>query len=144
MSINPRWHAPEIQTINSSKWCTYLNWKVLILFLLLQKTTCCRYSLELPNEGTSNEYPQHIIFLLLHKNLCCGYSSEVPHWGASKEYPQYIFLQRNKKNKPVHDKTYDMTHATNEDSDQPAHPCSLTSLCWSHEPSTASRLSKKE
>ena len=33
---------------------------------------------------------------------------------------------------PVHNNTYNQICATSEDSDQPAHPCSLISLCWSH------------
>ena len=36
-------------------------------------------------------------FLFLHENICCGYSLEVPQQGASNEYPQHIFLWRNKK-----------------------------------------------
>ena len=32
-------------------------------------------------------------------------------------------------NEPAHDKTYNKTCATSEDSDQPEHPCSLR---WSH------------
>ena len=31
-------------------------------------------------------------FLFLHKNICCGYSLEVPRQGASNEYPQRMFL----------------------------------------------------
>ena len=30
--------------------------------------------------------------------MCCGYSLEVPQRGASNEYPQHMFLWRNKKN----------------------------------------------
>ena len=36
-------------------------------------------------------------FLFLHENICCGYSLEVPQCGASNEYPQYMLLWRNKK-----------------------------------------------
>ena len=39
-----------------------------------------------------------IYFLFLHKNLCCGYSLEAPQQGASNEYPQHTFSWRNKKN----------------------------------------------
>ena len=39
-----------------------------------------------------------IFFLFLHKNICCGYSLEVPRQGTSKEYLQHMFLWRNKKN----------------------------------------------
>ena len=39
------------------------------------------------------------IFLFLHENICCGYSLEVPQRGTSNEYPQHIcLLWRNKKN----------------------------------------------
>ena len=38
-----------------------------------------------------------IFFLFLHKNICCGCSLEVPQWGASNEYPQHMFSWRNKK-----------------------------------------------
>ena len=37
-------------------------------------------------------------FLFLHKNICCGYSLEVPQWGTSNEYPQHMFSWRNKEN----------------------------------------------
>ena len=37
-------------------------------------------------------------FLFLYWNICCGYSLEVPQWGTFNEYPQHIFLWRNKKN----------------------------------------------
>ena len=46
-------------------------------------------------------------------------------------------------NEPAHDKTYNKTYATSEDSDQPAHSHSLISLRGSHVPSTASVLSKE-
>ena len=38
------------------------------------------------------------IFLFLHENTCCGYSLEAPQQGASNEYPQHMFSWRNKKN----------------------------------------------
>ena len=31
------------------------------------------------------------IFLFVHKNIGCGYSLEVPQRGASNAYPQYMF-----------------------------------------------------
>ena len=31
-------------------------------------------------------------FLFLHKNICCGYSLEAPQLGTSNEYPQHTFL----------------------------------------------------
>ena len=39
-----------------------------------------------------------ISFLFLNKNICCGYSLEGPQWGASNEYPQHMFSLRIKKN----------------------------------------------
>ena len=38
-----------------------------------------------------------IFSLFLHENICCGYSLEVPQQGTSNEYPQHMFLWRNKK-----------------------------------------------
>ena len=38
-----------------------------------------------------------IFFLFLNENICCGYSLEAPQRGASNEYPQHIFSLRNKK-----------------------------------------------
>ena len=40
--------------------------------------------------------PKVLIFYLFQKT-CCGYSFEVPHQGASNEYPQHMFSWRNKK-----------------------------------------------
>ena len=39
-----------------------------------------------------------------------------------------LFSGGNKKNEPVHDRTYNKTCATCEDSDQPAHPRSQISV----------------
>ena len=38
-----------------------------------------------------------IFFLFLDENICCGYSLEAPQRGASNEYPQYMLSLRNKK-----------------------------------------------
>ena len=38
-----------------------------------------------------------IFFLFLNKNIYCGFSLEVPHQSASNEFPQYMFLSRSKK-----------------------------------------------
>ena len=81
-----------------------------------------------------------VSFLFLNENICCGYSLEVPRWGASNEYPQDMFLSRNKKNimwiPPLicsygsesllgaHVRRYIFMMCT-ENSNQPAHPCSL-------------------
>ena len=39
-----------------------------------------------------------ISFLFLDENICYGYSLEVPRQGASNEYLQHMFSSRNKKN----------------------------------------------
>ena len=39
-----------------------------------------------------------IFLLFLHKNICYGYSLEAPQRGVSNEYPQHMFLWRNKNN----------------------------------------------
>ena len=39
-----------------------------------------------------------IFFLILNANICCGYSLEVPHQGVSNDYPQHMFSWRHKKN----------------------------------------------
>ena len=39
-----------------------------------------------------------IFFSFLHENICCGYSLEVPQQGVSNEYPYDTFSWRNKKN----------------------------------------------
>ena len=38
------------------------------------------------------------IFLISAQNIYCRYSLELPQRGGSNEYPQYMFLSRNKKN----------------------------------------------
>ena len=43
-------------------------------------------------------FPQYIIFLFVHKNIHCGYSLEVPQQGTFNEYPQRMSSLTNKKN----------------------------------------------
>ena len=50
-----------------------------------------------PDRALSFNWKILIFVLFLHKNICCGYSLEAPQWGTSNEYPQYMFLCRNKK-----------------------------------------------
>ena len=40
----------------------------------------------------------YIIFLISAQNIDCGYSLEPPQRGGSNEYPQSMFLSRNMKN----------------------------------------------
>ena len=43
---------------------------------------------------------QGYFLLFLHENVYCGYSLEAPQRGASNEYPQHIFLWRTGENYP--------------------------------------------
>ena len=52
------------------------------IFHISAQNIDCGYSLEPPQGGGSNEYPQ----------------SEPPQGGGSNEYPQSMFFSRNKKN----------------------------------------------
>ena len=42
-------------------------------------------------------YAHIFFLLFLHKYKCSGYSLEAPQPGTSNEYPQHMFLWRNKK-----------------------------------------------
>ena len=35
------------------------------------------------------------IFLISAKKIDCGYSLELPQWGGSNEYPQSMFFEQN-------------------------------------------------
>ena len=39
-----------------------------------------------------------VFLILAGSYICCGYSLEVPQRGTSYEYPQHTFSYRNKKN----------------------------------------------
>ena len=45
-----------------------------------------------------SQYKSIDIFLISPCNICCVYPLEVPQQGASNEYPQHMFSWRNKKN----------------------------------------------
>ena len=38
------------------------------------------------------------IFLIFAQNIDCGYTLELPQRGGSNEYPQSVFWSKNKKN----------------------------------------------
>ena len=38
------------------------------------------------------------IFHISAQNIDCGYLLELPQWGSSNEYPQFMFFQQYKKN----------------------------------------------
>ena len=41
------------------------------------------------------------IFLIFAQNIDCGYTLEPPQRGGSNEYPQSIFWSKNKKNRYI-------------------------------------------
>ena len=53
----------------ASDWELISTEKVLTFFLFLYENVCCRYSLEVPHRGTSNEYPQHMVLWLNKKDI---------------------------------------------------------------------------
>ena len=68
-------------------------WWVISNFRSFNPTYLCLYKSRAPDRKSIKK----IFFLFLHKNICCGYSLEVPRQGASNEYPQHMCLWRNKK-----------------------------------------------
>ena len=44
------------------------------------------------------KYLYLFFFLFLYENICCRYSLEAPHWGTSNEYSQQIFHGETRKN----------------------------------------------
>ena len=55
--------------LHSTTYGAFFSPKVLIFFMLLHKSICCRYSLEAPRRGASNEYPQHMFSWRNKKNI---------------------------------------------------------------------------
>ena len=52
----------------------------------------------LPPKNENFQIKNSDIFHVSAQNIDCGYSLEPPQRGGSNEYPQYMFLSRNKKN----------------------------------------------
>ena len=52
----------------------------------------------LPPKNENFQTKNSDIFHIFAKNIDCGYSLEPPQCGGSNEYPQSMFLSRNKKN----------------------------------------------
>ena len=98
------------------------------------------------NEVYANELWRVVQYMTLNKDALPVV------WDFFREHINVIFERYFllldlifKINKPAHDKTYNKTCATSEDSDQPAHPRSLIRVFAgrSHVPFTASWLSKE-
>ena len=52
-----------------------------------------------PPETENFQIKNSNIFYIAAQNIDCGYSLELPQQGSSNEYPQSMFLSRNKKNR---------------------------------------------
>ena len=52
----------------------------------------------LPQKNENFQLKNSDIFLISAQNIDCRYSLEPPRRGGSNEYPQSMFLSRNKKN----------------------------------------------
>ena len=64
---------------------------------LKQEWTCSNYRMSIVNIATDKRGYPHNIFLISRQLHMLWYSLEVPRQGASNEYPQHMFLLRNKK-----------------------------------------------
>ena len=62
---------------------------------IITKTNIFKYTEILPQK---NQIKNSDIFRISAQNIACRYSLEPPRQGASNEYPQSMFLSRNKKN----------------------------------------------
>ena len=60
--------------------CTPLAWRYGLAFII----------------DLDKEYQVNIFFLFLHENICFGFSLEVPQRGTSNEYPQHVFVKNEK------------------------------------------------
>ena len=67
-------------------------------FCPLQKHAYSNILKILPPKNESFQIKNSDIFHISAQKIDCGYSLELPQWGSSNEYPQSIFLSRNKKN----------------------------------------------
>ena len=56
------------------------------------------YRKNIPPKTENFQIKNADIFLISAQNIYCGYSLEPPQRGGSNEYPQSMFLSRNKKN----------------------------------------------
>ena len=64
----------------------------------ITKTYLFKYTEILPPKNEKFQIKNSDIFHISAQNIDCGYSLEPPQWGSSNKYPQSIFLGWNKKN----------------------------------------------
>ena len=104
MSANMSANTHELSIV-SDKALAFFNWKLWIFFLFLHENMCCGYSLEVPHQGASNEYPHHNIFVQKYeKNIL--------------NTPSYLELWTQ------HEKMYLKTCASSKNTGQAVHPLS--------------------
>ena len=64
----------------------------------LRKHACSNVLKISPQKTEGFQIKILILFHISAQNINCGYSLELPQRGGSNEYPQSMFLSRNKKN----------------------------------------------
>ena len=68
------------------------------VYLTLRKHAYANISKILPPKIENSQIKNADIFYISAQNIDCGYSLEPPQRGGSNEYPQSMFLSRSKKN----------------------------------------------
>ena len=63
----------------------------------ITKIRLFKYIENFPTKNENFQIKNSDIFHISAQNINCGYSLEPPQWGGSNEYPQSMFLSRNKK-----------------------------------------------
>ena len=135
-----KYHQISEELLRRSIW-----WYLLGKFSPVLHKTCCGYSLEVLQQGASNEYPKklsqsyHQILLLnsssesdLHKNVFLVLL-EIPRRSDSNKYPQHMSCNTRK---------HTFWHKRPTKTDQPVQPCSLINLHCLHENDWLNLLSK--
>ena len=75
-----------------------MSFPIPFIVVYITKTRLFKYiqNFTIKNRKFSNKYCD--IFCISAQNIDCGYSLEPPQRGGSNGYPQSIFLSNNKKN----------------------------------------------
>ena len=75
-----------------------LHYLTVLPQFVITKTRLFKYSENFTIKKNENSHKNSDIFHISAQNIDCGYSLEPPQRGGSNEYPQSMFLSRNKKN----------------------------------------------
>ena len=67
-------------------------------FEVITKTRLFKYIVNFTTRNWKFSDKNPDTFHISAQNIDCGYSLELPQWGSSNEYPQSMFLSRIKKN----------------------------------------------